>query len=265
MDRDKRFATIGKAVASRYRLVLLGCVLLGLLVGFLAWQSSRKSPLVQLADNTGALLQTTNDLQSSFSADLQQDPAKIAKTYLDYMQQLQATCRSIVNYKTATPTPPAQVASTLNNTTQLCQDLTELANNSQKFYKSLLPLLQIHTPLKRYQTLPIMRSLTYSSHKNALNSVASRANTLRRVGDFPSAAPTLLKQLQQAMTTNDNFSYLTTVKSFQTKVLAERQQYWSVYSDLGSLQRVIGAQLTQYCDALDSNARQVQTCNQLSE
>jgi hypothetical protein len=165
---------------------------------------------------------------------------------------MQQACSDIEQYASIAKRSSDTDATTqyLSKSNALCSDLMETIEESVATQTAALPILKVNSHLKRYQTLPLLRTTIRNRQEH---DVAAGLQQLQRVTGstgYPSQALPYLRQLRQAMDTNLGLSYYPALVTFQNNMSAERQRYWNNYGDLGNLINTLHTQLGRYCQNL---------------
>lgn len=214
---------------------------------------------------TAGLLATANQLQESFDRPGASDhPGHTTRTYLGYLSDMQRDCRDISRYLTVAQQDGAAEATInhLNDSSNLCADLSKMVSSSSTIYTSVLPLMAANPQLKRYQTIPPFSNLIRHSQTSEVNSSIKQLSGTAQAMGYPTQSIVLLKQFQSSIQSSPGLSYYPAVGTFQSQLLVERQRYWTDYGDLGALIHTLQIQLDRYCQSLPAKDASLQPCRQ---
>ena len=239
---------------SKFRLkyVLISPVIVGLIaLGLWYYHVHRPvtNPDIGAAQATHALLANVQQLKVSLNQPV--TSTKDVGIYIQYMSNLVQTCQTIQHFNqlAISQNIPSTVAR-LATSSQTCNDLSKLATNSAVIYVYIKPLLSIDPHLKRYQTIYPIVNITRQRQLNEVSKASNQLNGLVSHIDFPTTVVEALKQLEVTIKQSQGLTYYPQLLTFQQKLLAERQQYWLDYGDIGGLERSLQMQLSDYCQSL---------------
>ena len=247
----------------RYALYGVGCITSVLLIvgSVLYFKTERAAKMPAQTDQgavvaTADLLKTITNLRSSFNSTATSNPKSITTKYIDAMKNLQKTCGYVQTYKKAANSADKESALSqyLNNSALLCDDLSQVAANSEALYTGMLPVLSINPHLKRFQTLPLIKGHTHSSNLDAATKALEQTRQAASKLSFSSQSVSLLSQLQTSIKQSKDLAYYPELADIQSKLLVERERYWNDYGDLSSLQPALQTQLSRYCSVLTTTS-----------
>jgi hypothetical protein len=177
------------------------------------------------------------------------------------MQDLNQTCKTMYYYKElATQQQNATALARLTVSTKLCDDLTKLTNDSIIIYTSTLPLLSTDPHAKRYQSFPPIKNATRARQiKQVAASIEQLTKPVNKM-QYPTQVLVFLSDLQTTIKNSKGLAYYPSLLTFQQKLMAERQQYWIDYGDLGGLGNALNNQLQTYCQNLKSAGTDISLC-----
>ncbi len=242
----------------------------GVLIGgtVLAVALALPRPLPARADLGGTiltekLLKTSQDLQRSLSATPTSDSRRTTEAYIGHLTTIEQLCATMQQYsRTSTQQAPTSDTTVyLKKSVKLCDDLSDVATTSRKLYQASQPVLAIDTQVKRFQTLPWVRSGIRSNHLALVATALDQTKPLVSTTDFPTESYSLLQQLQQQMHRSRNLDYLPAVAQYQRSLLTERKRYWTSYADISGLIQALSIQADRYCKNLPTNdAKNIAVC-----
>jgi hypothetical protein len=237
----------------------------GLGVYFLMVRSSKPStdPLTGSAIALGELAETTKALQTNFNTTA--TTKSLAQDYIRHMEHIEEVCRRIGSHqREGSGFLKSDDKARIAQADALCEDLAKLAASSRELYVSIEPLLEADTTPRRYELMPPLAKRTRQRHETAIKSGLDRWNRHQPSEDsFPTAILPELKQLQTSVDGSKGLSYLPALRTFQQRLLGERQQYWLAYADLPALQRSLTSQLNGFCQSMDDTVKLlVKECRQ---
>ncbi len=255
-----------RGVTGKYFWLLIGvvsfCLVVVIGIAFIQITARHKSSTAPPLETTANLLKTTKNLRDSFGTK-NTDNEKITRQYISYTQVVSDECSRLV---TAADTSKASSSNAdtiilLKNSKKLCKDLLEVSKTTTLLYSTLLPVLSIHPTTKRYQTLPLIKQTVISSQKNK---VGTSLNDLKKShiknDEYIKLAIKRLETLQNNMKSAQGFSYLSSLQAFQAQQIAERQQYWTGFSDIVGLVSALQLQLQNYCQAAPTKEAKSAVC-----
>ena len=229
----------------QYRVLAVAIAIVIVVTVLLLWQHGHggrlhTNPLNGTQAELHKLSKTAAELGASFSV---QDPAKATKAYLSYMSNIQSDCGRINSYYDSWKAGNAQHnAELFSQSRDLCADLSKLALFSKNLYTPIKPLMLADTTPHRYQTLwPFagrMRSSAINDTAQALPPIKSLLTGRSSDDvDFPSDAVSNLTDLQNSIVQSSGLGYLPALRTFQLRMLGERERYWTQYAGLPSLEQ----------------------------
>lgn len=241
----------------KYILVFL-LVFIAAVQGTLSYQSHAqkrldKNPIRGIAKEVYAIdkqiPKLTNDNKNNEST---------ARDYLSTLDNLQRSCQRIADYKKqskATNKLSARDSARVDETTALCEDLTNLVKTAKNAILPAEPLLLANAKPKRYQTLgPLKNNMREEHDKQTKQAITNYGNHEFSSGDFPFSTANELKELKIKIDQSRGTGYLPALGKFQKQLLGDRIQYWISYSDVDSLSKSLQKQLRGYCQNLGKEA-----------
>jgi hypothetical protein len=221
-----------------------------LLIGTYLLLRPEPSPYQQIASETNNLLSSVTEIQNSFNK--QDSPALATSQYLLNLKAITKSCKNIYEHEkvTQTDTTSLEQKEQIKQTIALCQDLDKIVDESLQTYSALRPLLSSEATPVRFQYYPPFKGLIRSRHealvKDALEQIKKNEVT---ESEFPTSAYRELQAVQEGMESSQDLSYLPPLSTFQSRLLGERQQYWTAYADIASLLKSLQNQVDNYCKA----------------
>lgn len=205
--------------------------------------------------STNNLLTTSGELKKSLEVPTD-NKKRTVTNYLGLMARMTDECKRLEStLKTLeNKGETGDTVTLLKNSSSLCLDLVDLTTTSTTIYTATLPVVSDNSKVKRYQTLPVIKSRVIADNKK---DVATAIKTLEKSkkGDAEYVKLVLedLATLKTSMDRSKDFSYLTSLEAFQNQHLADRHQYWTGYGDLSGLIKALQNQLIQYCNNTPSD------------
>jgi len=220
-----------------------------------------KNPVKGTAVEIQTLLDLTGQLGASPNSN---NPGQATRDYVDHLRAIEQSCQNIHAYKQISKTSKLSEADRghVNQSNDLCNDLTKLTAQSETKYVAILPLMNTDTSLRRYQKIGFIARHIKQKHLDATtNAISTLKKSPTQENDFPSTAITDLEQLKTAIQTSHELNYLLELRKFQADLLAERQRFWGPYADSASLKRSLEAQFTGYCQSLQASDTPLKQCS----
>lgn len=240
----------------RLKYVLISPVIVGLMIVLGLWYHHVHRPVtnpdIGAAQATRALLTNVHQLKVSLNQPV--TSTKDVGIYIQYMSNLIQTCQTVQHYNQLAISQNYNLTvARLATSSQTCNDLSKLATNSAVIYVYIKPLLSIDPHLKRYQTIYPIVNITRQRQLNEVSKASKQLHGLVSQVDFPTTVVEALKQLEVTIKHSQGLTYYPQLLTFQQKLLAERQQYWLDYADIGGLEQSLQTQLDNYCQSLKAS------------
>lgn len=242
-------------------LLVIGCGLIISLKLRSTDQHLESNPIKGVTLETFDLLELTQQLQASLGSN--RNPGQTTKDYLSHLKDIELACERINLYKerSANATLADNETSRINQAHDLCEDLLKLTRTSQTIYTSVRKLLSADPTPRRFQTLPPFKNLLRQQHMAAISkAIADLSKPGAITIDFPFSALPELKQLHASLQNSKGLDYLPALKTFQLRLLGERNQYWSAYADVDALIHSLTVQFNGYCQGLQEEGVHLKQC-----
>lgn len=245
-----------KRLIQKYRWYIAGTLLLIGIIAAISFMLVPRQPSadIRIARATAQLYGATNEFEKTLGTGSTADKVSSQNLYLD---AITTQCKTIQDAAAILAKNKADAAASLDNlhdtSNSICTELLQLTKDNHAIYGPIEPVLTISPSSKRYQTLPLIRQLTKSSHLQKIQAAATAYKTNKPSnGDFTSASLATLPALQSAVQQSKQLGYLPQLSQFQLRVTTEWQVYWKSYAGLADLVDLLASQTDGYCTNLPS-------------
>jgi hypothetical protein len=241
-----------RVVKSSRLSLYISFVVLVAIIGSSWWLGvqSRSNIYEATAEEVKQLLSTTLAIEDSFNK--MGDSDRIFTEYMLSLRSLEKSCHtiSIHNQDAGKALLPSEKQIQMDQSNELCKDLVKLTVGSYRLYSSIGTLLEADPTPLRYKYLPPFHSMVRANHERQANEALKRLNE-NPDDTFPSGAQAELRILLDSIKSSEKLAYLPSLATFQSRILGERQQYWTAYADLPALKNSLQAQVDNYCKTAD--------------